>query len=63
MNVFAKITAGLGAIVFTATAVGLPDVCRYCTVHALSASQTVRVATQSTSHSVKHGNAMWVVYQ
>ncbi len=53
MNVFAKITAALGAVVFTATAVALPDVCRYCTVRALSAPPTLYVAAQSPSHSVK----------
>jgi hypothetical protein len=63
MNVFARIAAGLGAVVFTATAVGLPDACRYFTVHALSAPQAAHVAAHSTSHSVKRRNATWVVYQ
>ena len=42
MNVFGKIVAGLGAVVFTATAVGLPDIGGYCTLRAMSAAVEAR---------------------
>jgi hypothetical protein len=54
MNVFAKIVAGLGAVVFTATAVGLPDMNGYFTVREASASSTHHVVASTSQPQAGH---------
>ena len=56
MKVFAKIVAGIGAVVFTATAVGLPDVCGYCTARAMSRASASHVVVTS-AQQVKHARS------
>ncbi|HEX4376855.1 MAG TPA: hypothetical protein VHZ99_06880 [Steroidobacteraceae bacterium] len=54
MNAFTRIAAALGAVVFTAAAVGLPDVCRYCTARALSAPQAHQVVARGSQPNDGH---------
>ena len=54
MNVFVKIVAGLGAVIFTATAVGLPDLCGYCTARTMSVAAEPRVVAGSTGRHLEH---------
>ena len=50
MKVLVNIVAGLGALVLTATTIGLPDVCGYCTARAV-ASQSQHVGVGGSQES------------
>jgi hypothetical protein len=50
MNIVGKALAAVGAIVLTATAVALPDVCQ------LKASDTAQMQQSITSGGLSHGN-------
>jgi hypothetical protein len=61
MNAFVKIVAAIGAVVFTAAAVTLPDVAGYCTARAMSSE--AREVAASFSQPLQVGHATQVTWR